>query len=675
MEYSKNLLNVEEECLVEELPERHTIAKSTSISLCDDEYIDDSGFEISDSLEILKKNIENRMMEDWNCEIIDEEKSSCNMLPELIPLQDLTQISFEQSPHKNQESPLLIQQLERDSCKDNLPKLQPIPNLMLKGNEILNSNENTNANLQNESRRSSTSSFIDSLIAKFRRNNSESSGSEISPTKLLQESKSSDEDMIVELNKSVSYLKSSVPNMLPTPIVENQSISSVFVNSVKEYEEVLERNKQRCFREQDDKSKMSSKSQPPRMKAPILPSNIQHPRTLAQKRLLLSNNLNFLMIEQESKIFKQIQRKINGRDLNFQLIDDLCEEDIPLKHGPWKALSWLKTEEGNYIQQYINIDGQNYKLNGSKGNHKNKFLPSQSCKPFPKRQTLSLRSIRCCEGGKVKKRIIDSLINIESIRKFILEENLSPYKKLELRPICNYLSSIKPRPFGKKIEYLNKTRKFQENDEDDIFLSDYIKFKMPNIKLEVKPQKKIPLDVKAKQYLNEIIPYKDLNENWINFSLSTISSKEEENKQINEIFAFNIPYCDGKQHILAREILKPANVSRYVDKHSNFDTKMKWTFVENCDKNDPLEMEIADIIKDLSTSTWINLNDDLFTMDEPYEVSSTTVAPIKAKEAINKIASTSKNLKIDQSKKMLLELRRLNANVVKSDFSRVEDVS
>ena len=101
--------------------------------------------------------------------------------------------------------------------------------------------------------------------------------------------------------------------------------------------------------------------------------------------------------------------------------------------------------------------------------------------------------------------------------------------------------------------------------------------------------------------------------------------------------------------------------------------KYEWTFEQNCDKNDILEMEIVDIIKDLTNSVCINLNDDIFTKVDPFERSSPFVAPIKPKEAIQEIASTSK--KIDQSKKMLLELRRLNANVVKSDSSRVNDVS
>lgn len=671
MDAYQSFVNVDEEDLLDELPERRTsLYKSDKISFCESNK-DDSGLGISDSLEMLRDSVENQFLEELSCETNDAvTQNDSKSMPELIPLSNMTH-----SPNEKPSTNFVVS----TSNEEKLPELQPIPVMIMDERKNSFSDDNSNKTTTNESRRSSTSSFIDSLLDKLRRNYSESSASDISPKKISSESKTSDDDLLVEMGKTISYTKSENPNMLPTPVVENQLISSVFVNSAKEYEEAIERNKQKKSSKHDDKSKMSSKSQPPQMKPPKFPSNVKHPRTLAQKRLLLANNLSFLMIEQESKIFKQIQRKMSGKDINYQFIDDLSEDEIPLKHGPWKALSWLKTEEGNYIQQYITIDGQNYKLTGSKGNHKSKFLLPQSSKPFHKHQTTSLRSVRCCEGGKVKKRIIDNLVNVESIKKFILEGNLSPYKKLEAKTLCNQLSLIKPRPLTRKIEKINRNRRLTENDEDSAFLGDYMNIEMPDIKLEVNPQHKIPLDSKAKQYLNEIIPYRDLNENWINFSLSALSTKDEA-KDVNETFEFTIPYRDNKQHILVREIIKQKDsidtqtISNDTENCEDF-AEFKWTFADNCDKNDILEMEIVDIIKDLSNSVCINLNDDIFTKYDPIERSCPSVAPIKPKEAIQEIALASKNLKIDQSKKMLLELRRLNANVVKSDSSRVNDVS
>ncbi|KAL7025919.1 hypothetical protein ACKWTF_013701 [Chironomus riparius] len=664
MDAYQSFSNVDEEDLLDELPERRaSFCKSDKISLCESNK-DDSGLGISDSIEMFKENLENQFLEELSCETNDVNTELNRKLPELIPLSNMTY-----SPNIKINIKSTADTVINTSNEEALPELQPIPVMIMDERKNSLSDESSNKAINNESRRSSTSSFIDILLDKLRRNYSESSASDISPKKISSESKTSDDDLLVEIASTVAFTKSENPNMLPTPVVENQSISSVFVNSASEYEEAIKRNKKVSSNKHDDKSKMSSKSQPPLMKAPKYPSNIKHPRTLAQKRLLLASNLSFLMIEQESKIFKQIQRKMSGKAVDYQFIDDLSEDEIPLKYGPWKALSWLKTEEDNYIQQFINIDGHSFKLTGSKGNHRNKFLPAQSCKPFHKHQTTSLRSVRCCEGGKVKKRIIDNLVNVESIKKFILEGNLSPYKKLEAKTLCNQLSLIKPRPLIKKIEEINRNRKLTDNDEDSAFLGDFMKFRMPDIKLEVKPQNKIPLDSKAKQYLNEIIPYRDLNENWINFSLSALSTKEEVTDE-NKTFEFTIPYCDDKPNILVREIIKQND--SFDSNCEDFD-EFKWTFADDCDKNDILEMEIVEIIKDISNSVCINLNDDMFTKDDPLEQSCALVAPIKPKEALQDIASTSKNLKIDQSKKMLLELRRLNANVVKSDSSRVND--
>lgn len=657
------------------------------VSLIDDEIKrDDSGLGTCDTMEVLKENIVNHSLEILNCEsndsVIDKNENS---MPELFSMPNLYLMKDSNEPieysgvNEQEEMPQLIPLTigsnlpENISCTENdslPPQLFPIPSAMLEPK----SNEETPVN----SRRSSaSSSFIDSLLNKLRRNNSESSGSELSPTKLQKSSTAtSDEDLLVEIENPVQYSKSSNPNMLPTPIVKNQRIASAFVNSDEEYAKAIAKTKHKRIQlEQEDKSKMSAKSQPPRMKQPKLLKNVPHPRTLAEKRALVSGNVDFLMIEQESKIYKQIQRKTNGKDVNHGLLNSIMCEDIPINYGPWKALSWLRTRDGRYIHQYLNIDGQNIKLIGSRGNHYEKFLPSQSNKPFQKFQKSTLRSSRCCDGGKVKKKITENLLRLESIRRFVLEESLEPYKKLEAKNLYNQLSSIRPRPLAKKIELINKNRKLLNADEDSAFLGNFSKFKMPDIMLEVRVEHKSPLDAVAKQYLNEIMPFRDMNENWINFSLSALKTKNNiaDDSLNNNVFEFKIPYDNDKQNILVREIVKSRQDTeqlRIFDSTESDKDEMAWTFDKNANKDDLLEMEIVDVIKDLTNSVFINLNDDLFTKDDEHD-RSVVICPIKAKDAIDEIST----LKSDKSKKMLLELRRLNANVFKSETSRVDDVS
>ncbi|KAG5667244.1 hypothetical protein PVAND_015234 [Polypedilum vanderplanki] len=647
------ILNIDmDEDLLTELPDNND---ATSLL---DEIKNDSGLGVCDSMDQTTNSVENFNYESNDSVIGKHEMPELHAMPTLqsmetadFPMPELIPLSHEENvQHTNTEM-------------KQLPQLFPIPAAML---------DEVTTKVEDNSRRSSTSSsLLDSLLDKIRRNTTESTASsERSPLKpQVKSCATSDDDLLIELNTPVEMMKNSNPNMLATPIVKNQKVSSAFVTSDEDYEKAIAKTKHKRLSEESDRSKMTARSQPPKMNAPKMPTNIQQPRTLAEKRALVSKNIDFLMIEQESKIFKQIQRKNAGMGLNYNLIETIANEDIPIKQGSWKALSWLRTKEGNYIQQYIDIDGQMFKLAGSVGNHRNKILPKQSNKPFEKFRQTSLRSIRCCEGGKIKKRIIDNLVNMESIRKFVLEESIDAFKKLEDKNLSRQLCSIKPRPLCKKIKFINENRKMFMSDEDSAFLGDFSKFEMPDIKLEVTVGNKIPLHSVAKQYLNEIIPYRDMNENWINFSLSALKCDEENCKK----FEFKIPYENNKKHLLVREILKSKEDTeklRIFDQNGDDEDDMEWTFCKNADKNDKIEMEIVEIIKDLTNSVFVNLNDDLFTKEDEIDKNAAYVAPVKTREELEGLSSISKN---EKSKKVLLELRRLNANVVKTEAPRVDD--
>lgn len=521
-------------------------------------------------------------------------------------------------------------------------------------------------------------SFVDSLLSKIRRKNSDSSETEITNfQKILSES---DEDLLVEVEAPVRYSKSSNPNLLPTPIVRNPRASSAFVNTDEEYRKWVAKHTSvnRSF-SQEDKTKMGSESEPPKMQAPEMPANVQRPRTLAEKRQLINkSNANFLMVEQESKIYRQVQRKKTQMEINYSLLDSMLIEDIPINPGPWKVLTWLRTREGNYIHQFINLNGSQYRLNGSRGNHMRKLLSQQSSEPLQKHQSTSVRLTRCCQGGRINKRTFDSLLTMPSIRRFVLEENVDPYKRLETKYLDNQLVSIKPRPLSKKIEFINRNRKLLSGDEDSAFLGDYSKFEMPNIILEFNVQPKATLAPTVKKYLKEILPHRDLNENWCNFALSALSTKEKDEEKIDN-FEFTIPYQDNKKFILVREIVRAKQDTEQLrindidDDNDNDEDEMEWTFAKDVDKNDPDECEIVDIIKDLTNSVFINLNDDLFTQEDPFDrKNSSTSSPVKSKEAIQELSSL---VKPDKSKKVLMELKRLNANVFISESPCVEDVS
>lgn len=575
--------------------------------------------------------------------------------------------------------PDALQQIQDDKMREDIEQFLSTPEPMKPHyNELSDGPSSSRVSSANSSICSSDGKFkiVDSLLDKIRRKNSDGSGSE-KPSRIAQNFSEDEDDLLVEIEPPVKLRKhGNNPHLMSTPIVSNQRSTSAFTNSEEEYNRTVAKHKQvkRPIVE-EDKSQMGSKSEPPRMRAPNVPSNHQRPRTLAEKRLMFSNkNIDYLMVEQEDKIYKQVQRKHGSLELNYSLLDAMMLEDVPTNRGPWKVLTWLCTREGAYIQQYLTVDGTNFKLNGSRGNHTMKFLPPQSSRPLPKLQTTDVRSTRCCLGGRIRKRVLDALVNMANIKKFVLEQSVDQYKRLETKFLDNQLVSIKPRPLSKKIEFINKNRKLLNGDEDSAFLGDYAKFEMPNIQIEVASTPRFSLDPFAKKYLREILPHRDMDENWCNFALSALAADEN-----TETFKFVVPYQDNKKNILVRQIIRSKEdtemlrIPKYESGEDDID-EMVWTFAKDANEEDPLESEIIDIIKDLTNSVFINLNDDLFTQDDPCDIKvSSDASPMKSKKAIEELSSIVKPNKL--AGRVMKELKRLNANVYKSESQCVENVS
>lgn len=697
---------------MEGVEEEGKVIESPEQMIVDDEEFSDNEKELQ-----IDENIENETPADntqedvpiaANCEITPDapNESADDLLversfePDDIPMPELTSKpnsvvidSFELP--KLQPAPEMNQKRENDAV---MPELVPIPKTLLEPSGSATSLGSTGImqdDIEEFLKASTTevnheelspsqkdclgditvastevkSSIVDSLLDKIRRKNSDSSGSE-KPLAISEPVSESDDDLLVEVEVPVRLMKSSNPNLMATPIVRHPKSTSVFVNTEEEYRRTVAKHKPKKQPSHEDKAQMGSELDMPQMKEPEK-MNIQRPRTLAEKRVLVNNNnVKFLMVEQESKIFKQVQRRKQKLDINYSLLDTIVHEDIPTSQGPWKVVTWLRTRDGNFIHQYLNIDGTNYKLNGSRGNHLEKFLPPQSSEHLPKYQKTALRSTRCCVGGKIKKQTINAALNSANIRRFILQESVDPFKKLETKMLDNKLGSIKPRPLSKKIEFINKDRN-PNNEDDSAFLGEYSRFDMPDIKLEVSVEPRLSLDPEVKKYLKDILPHRDMNENWCNFALSALEPTEKTS------FDFVVPYKHNKRHILVREIVKAKEDNeklRIISSDNDEDVdEMEWTFASTADKDDPIECEVVDIIKDLTNSVFINLNDDLFTQEDTEDrKSSSPASPEKTKAAIEALSSIGKS---DSSKRVLHELRRLNANIYKSESQCVDDVS
>ena len=251
--------------------------------------------------------------------------------------------------------------------------------------------------------------FMDSLLSKLGK--SENKVETSSPSVKLMGPLSSNMDFIesadsiedfseIEIKSEItedliSYTKPQFPNQLSTPIVTRSRVNSAFLtaDTDQEYLERIESmsRRQSLASSSEDDSKMKPMSVPPRLQAPERPGNMEKPRTVAEKKVLMMkkiNDIRYRMVEQESKIYHQTQKKSTKNEINYALLDCLLVQNTPIKKDPWRALTWLRTTEGSYIYKMIRIDGQEYKLNGSVGNHSEKYIKNQSSRPFQRHRII-----------------------------------------------------------------------------------------------------------------------------------------------------------------------------------------------------------------------------------------------------------------------------------------------
>jgi hypothetical protein len=365
----------------------------------------------------------------------------------------------------------------------------------------------------------------------------------------------------------VNFSKPSNPLQLPTPIVEKTRANSVFLSEENEgeFKKILRQDlKIDSVSGASDSTRMMKRSEPPEFFQPQRPRNMERARTVAEKRLMLSSNdMRVRSMEQENKLFHQVRRKANNQEVDHELMDYFLVSNVPMRRSPWRALTWLRTLEGNYICKIMKIDGEEYRIFGSVGNHLIKYIDGQTSRPVPKFSKVQKRV--CCRPISISHRLKRSFVRNKNIQKILLGDDclnfnqhksenstmIQPKSQLERR-----LALVPAGPLSKKLKLLNH-KDIPKKDEDDLFLGDYSMYKMPQIKLEVTLQPNKPVEPLVKQYLKEIIPYKDMTIDWIEFALSTLKSgkKVTETKE-KSVVEFDIPYENNKSSIVVRKILK-----------------------------------------------------------------------------------------------------------------------
>lgn len=140
-----------------------------------------------------------------------------------------------------------------------------------------------------------------------------------------------------------------IPGMLPTPLVKrSKGVKSAFVSEYLDNfmkENALDNSAYRTapLKKRPDEAMMYAEAKPPNLLCPQLPSDVEKPRTVAEKRQLLERkaDIKYLMIENESTVYRELKKHAKtGPAPNYTLIRNIQQMNIPFTRDCWRATCW-----------------------------------------------------------------------------------------------------------------------------------------------------------------------------------------------------------------------------------------------------------------------------------------------------------------------------------------------
>lgn len=476
--------------------------------------------------------------------------------------------------------------------------------------------------------------------------------------------------------EAIKLDKPSVPGLLPTPIVKKCRPNAPFLAPGTIAEDIKIENRDDLFREE---GLISFGSLPPRLECPRRPDDMVRPRTVAQKRILLQkkNDVRYLMIDNESKIFNELEKR--GKNIDVELDQDRMEElqdqNIPFTRDTWKALAWLKTEKGKYFFQTLRVDNHYVKLTGCRGNHPSKRMGKKQqsapahitkkhichCPEYPANLKVDLSLIQPSDEVEFKDEPEDPIdVENEQEKKLLHDSSQLPIR-------------TRPGPLSSKLRYdselLNRT-------EDGAYLGPLELFEMPRVEIEVFPRIDRPLDPTVKPYLKMMLPFQGITEKWARFAVSTLKTpdrKEEDIPAEDRSFSFTMPYLNNQRRILVRRRVKQSSApKRSAESRERFEKELKQQLEfrkhlddpELTDEVDPVEKECADILSELTDAVAISLGGDVFISDDPDCDYTKEDKPVERSVVLQDATKNVENAA--KSKRMLREMKRLNATIIET---------
>ncbi|XP_013105417.2 uncharacterized protein LOC106085642 isoform X1 [Stomoxys calcitrans] len=532
--------------------------------------------------------------------------------------------------------------------------------------------------------------FLDMLISKVGSGSNNSSIQTTSKTTESKTQKSPSDDVYHQhehsLDSSDGFLgfddNERIPGMLMTPIVPNSTRNnknSIFVSeTLNEYmrQNDLETNynidedksiRRSQVRPTDLEGLMTPKTQPPEFDMPAVPDNLLRFRTVAERRNYLqkfAKNSRLSIINNEASIYRELQKRIRFQKCkpsSQQISAQSAGSAMSFSRNGWCAASFINTEFNKYYYQMLDVDNGKYrvKLKGVRGNN-DEFRK----KPYT---SIAQHPLRECPPLCIDEEMWHDFKSIKTV---------SPRaKKLNKGSLP---SVFKPCPLSHKT-----LQKPLDDDAAALLLAggSMAVVRMPTVELEVFPECGRPLNEIAKRYLQYILPHHDISREWAEFSVSTLKSPESLKDAVKaatnrKSFTFVIPYLNDRNHVLVRRVVdRSEKLDQSFEQSSDTELvpKADFTFRQNLDMSDDILVTCADVVSDMINSVAISCSENSFIKTDPdMQNEGNTESVLNAPSSIKNekvsrppsAASNSEAKKQSKQKRVLSELKRLNATII-----------
>lgn len=452
------------------------------------------------------------------------------------------------------------------------------------------------------------------------------------------------------LGFDISNKNVDVSALLPTPKVTVSNNQAAFVSEYLDMfmrENSLENsNDQIKFTPKchiTDEALMTIDALPPNLSVPARPLDMQRPRTLAEKRMILQqhNDISILIIENESTVYHELKKRVKqGSTYDNTLMRSIQDANIPFTRDCWRAACWISTSNNRFFYRTMIFNGEEIKLSGSRGDNPKKVafeLISDGVKRPPTKKHLKRILAECpkkclpIDGSKINN--IATIIGEPSPK---IEESSQAKGKcvlLKKSRLCMFSREyLTPGPKSQKLKC-----KANRKSSFDLEYGPLELVQLPTVQLEVWPQVGIPLSDHIKPLLKTIPTNSNIiTPEWAKFAVSVVREAPKQTKHRRkykkpeqdrpEPIVFDIPYENNEKKILIRRrrrssivFNKDDTVNEHIESFYRDEAKDtdQLTFAKNVRQSDTLSVECADILTNMIESIGITVNDTNFIKKDP----------------------------------------------------------